>query len=87
MCLLAGLSFGKAIAGIYAQAKGRRVGIYEEREKDEAKKQEKEEKEEAMGVERVDVFGMKVHPLCNSIEDIVGCTLPYMLCIMQHVDS
>jgi hypothetical protein len=58
--IVTGLSFGKAIAGICAQSKGRRIGVYEEREKDEAEVQEKREKEKAMGLERVDVFGMKV---------------------------
>lgn len=57
----AGLTFGKAIAGILAHSKGKSIGIYEDKNKSEAEIQEKREQEEEMGVERVSVFGMKVH--------------------------
>jgi len=57
----AGLTFGKAIAGILAHSKGKSIGIYEDKDKSEAEIQEKKDKEEEMGVERVSVFGMKVH--------------------------
>lgn len=56
----AGLSFGKAIAGIMAHSKGRAIGIYEAHERDDEQQKQQHDKEVAMGVERVDVFGMKV---------------------------
>lgn len=58
--LRAGLSFGKAIAGLMAHSKGRAIGIYEAHDKDDEQRAQQQEKEEAMGVERMDVFGMKV---------------------------
>lgn len=56
----AGNTFGKAIAGILAHSKGRSIGIYEDKEKDEEAEKEKAEKEEKQGVKKVDVFNMKV---------------------------
>ena len=56
----AGNTFGKAIAGILAHSKGRSIGIYEDKEKDEGAEKEKAKEEEEKGVKKVDVFGMKV---------------------------
>ena len=58
MC--AGNTFGKAIAGILAHSKGRSIGIYEDKEKDEEAESNKAEEEQEKGVKKVDVFGMKV---------------------------
>ncbi len=38
------LTFGKAVAGLNAQSKGRRLGIYEEKTEEEKEKETKEEK-------------------------------------------
>ena len=38
------LTFGKAVAGLNAQSKGRRLGIYEEKSEDEKKEEKKKEK-------------------------------------------
>lgn len=59
MCC-AGNTFGKAIAGILAHSKGRSIGIYEDKEKDEEAESNKAEEEQEKGVKKVDVFGMKV---------------------------
>ncbi|KAK9790108.1 hypothetical protein WJX73_008527 [Symbiochloris irregularis] len=56
----AGLTFGKAIAGLLAQSKGRAIGVYEDKEKDEGAKAAQTDKEEEAGVEKVDVFGMHI---------------------------
>ena len=58
--LPAGNTFGKAIAGILAHSKGRSIGIYEDKEKDEEGEKEKAAEEEKSGVRKVDVFNMKV---------------------------
>ena len=58
--LPAGNTFGKAIAGILAHSKGRSIGIYEDKEKDEEGEKEKAAEEEKKGVKKVDVFNMKV---------------------------
>jgi hypothetical protein len=60
----AGLTFGQAIAGIMAQSKGRAIGIYEAHGKDDAAAQAQHKREADAGVERVDVFGMKVPSTC-----------------------
>ena|SRR5215212_1762262 len=39
------LTLGKAVAGLNAQSKGRKLGIYEEKSEDEKKKDKKKEKE------------------------------------------
>lgn len=54
------MTFGKTISGILAHSKGKSIGIYEDRGKTDEEIQEKKEKEDTMGVERADVFGMKV---------------------------
>ena len=55
------LTLGKAVAGLNAQSKGRRLGIYEEK-KDEGK--EKEEKEEKPGkLEFIEILGRGVPAL------------------------
>ncbi|KAI5082073.1 hypothetical protein GOP47_0001816 [Adiantum capillus-veneris] len=51
-----GLSFGKAIAGLMAQSKGRSLGVYEE--PSEEKKEERKRKRKEL--ERFPVFGMNV---------------------------
>lgn len=48
------LTFGKAVAGLNAQSKGRRLGIYEEKSEDE-KKEQKEKKEKP--VEFIELLG------------------------------
>jgi len=47
------LTFGKAVAGLNAQSKGRRLGIYEEKSEDE----KKEEKKNEEPVEFVELLG------------------------------
>ena len=41
-------------------ARGRSIGIYEDKEKDEEAEKHKAQEEQKKGVKRVDVFGMKV---------------------------
>ena len=52
------LTLGKAVAGLNAQSKGRRLGIYEE--KTEEKKREKEEKGKRSKVEFIPILGRDV---------------------------
>jgi hypothetical protein len=52
------LTLGKAVAGLNAQSKGRKLGIYEE--KSEGEKQEEQKKEKPAKVEFVEVLGRDV---------------------------
>jgi hypothetical protein len=52
------LSFGKAVAGLNAQSKGRKLGIYEE--KTEEEKKEERTKEKAVKTEFVEILGRAV---------------------------
>lgn len=52
-----GLSFGKAIAGILAQSKGRRLGVYEDKDQQDRKRKMKQQQKEK---QKFDVFGMKI---------------------------
>lgn len=51
------LTFGKAVAGLNAQSKGRRLGIYEEKTEEE---KEKEKKEKPAKVEFIEILGRGV---------------------------
>jgi hypothetical protein len=52
------LTLGKAVAGLNAQSKGRKLGIYEEKTEDEKKEDKKKEKE--ADVEFIEVLGRGV---------------------------
>ena len=52
------LTFGKAVAGLNAQSKGKRLGIYEE--KSEEEKKEERKKEKAVKTEFVEILGRGV---------------------------
>jgi len=52
------LTFGKAVAGLNAQSKGRRLGIYEEKSEDEKKEEKKKEK--PVKVEFIELLGRGV---------------------------
>ncbi|HKY54482.1 MAG TPA: hypothetical protein VJM08_09260 [Anaerolineales bacterium] len=52
------LTFGKAVAGLNAQSKGRRLGIYEE--KTEEEKKEEKKKEKTVKTEFVEILGRGV---------------------------
>ena len=52
------LTFGKAVAGLNAQSKGRKLGIYEE--KSEEEKKEEKKKEKAVKTEFVEILGRGV---------------------------
>jgi len=52
------LTLGKAVAGLNAQSKGRKLGIYEEKTEDEKKEDKKKEKREE--VEFIQVLGRDV---------------------------
>ena len=52
------LTFGKAVAGLNAQSKGKRLGIYEE--KSEEEKKEEKKKEKAVKTEFVEILGRGV---------------------------
>ena len=52
------LTFGKAVAGLNAQSKGRRLGIYEE--KTEEEKKEEKKKEKPAKVEFIEILGRGV---------------------------
>lgn len=58
-----GLTFGRWIAGVMAQSKGRSLGIYEAKERSPEEIQKRKEEEEAMGVKRIHSFGMKIPTL------------------------
>src|SRR5215510_15778943 len=52
------LTFGKAVAGLNAQSKGRRLGIYEEKSEEEKEKEKKKEK--PVKVEFIELLGRGV---------------------------
>lgn len=52
------LTLGKAVAGLNAQSKGRRLGIYEEKTEEEKKKEKKKEK--AVQPEFIEILGRGV---------------------------
>lgn len=52
------LTFGKAVAGLNAQSKGRRLGIYEEKSEEEKEKQDKKKK--PVKTEFVEILGRGV---------------------------
>ena len=52
------LTLGKAVAGLNAQSKGRRLGIYEEKTKEEKKEDRKKEKQDK--VEFIEILGRGV---------------------------
>ena len=52
------LTFGKAVAGLNAQSKGRRLGLYEEKKDDDEKKEKREGK--AVKVEFIELLGRGV---------------------------
>lgn len=52
------LTFGKAVAGLNAQSKGRKLGIYEE--KTEEEKKEEKKKEKSVKTEFVEILGRGV---------------------------
>lgn len=58
-----GLTFGRWISGVMAQSKGRSLGIYEAHEKTEAEKEAKRQRDAALGVQRIDAFGMHIPAL------------------------
>jgi len=51
------LTFGKAVAGLNAQSKGRRLGIYKEKKDEETKK---EEKKESANLQFIELLGRGV---------------------------
>lgn len=54
-----GLTFGKLVAGWFAQSKGRALGTYERKEEpSEQKRQARERRDRELGVEHVDCFGL-----------------------------
>lgn len=58
------LTFGKAVAGLNAQSKGRRLGIYEEKKDDGEEKDEKKEK--TAKVEFIEILGRGVSAIKTS---------------------
>lgn len=52
------LTLGKAVAGLNAQSKGRRLGIYEEKKEEEKKKEKRKEK--AVELEFIEILGRGV---------------------------
>ncbi|KAL4443634.1 hypothetical protein ABPG75_011371 [Micractinium tetrahymenae] len=54
------VTFGKEVSGILAQSKGRSLGIYEQKERSEEEEAERAAEEAEAGVQRVDVFGMRL---------------------------
>lgn len=52
-----GLSFGKAVSGILAHSKGRRLGVYEDKDQQDRKRKRKQQQKEK---EKFDVFGMRI---------------------------
>ncbi len=46
--------------GIMAHSRGKSLGIYEDKEKTDEQIEARKKRDEEMGVEKVDVFGMKV---------------------------
>ncbi|GAB4821121.1 hypothetical protein N2152v2_008167 [Parachlorella kessleri] len=54
------LTFGRYVSGLLAHSKGKSLGMYEDHEKTEEEKEARRQHDEEMGVEKVEVFGMKV---------------------------
>src|SRR3972149_10724131 len=52
------LTFGKAVAGLNAQSKGRRLGIYEEKKDEDTKKEDK--KKESANLQLIELLGRGV---------------------------
>ena len=55
-----GLTFGRWISGTLAQTKGRSLGIYKETEHSKEEVERRKRKDEALGVQRIPCFGMKI---------------------------
>lgn len=55
-----GLTFGRWVAGVLAQSKGRSLGIYTPKEKTDEMVKAQQRKEVEMGVHRVEAFGMHI---------------------------
>ena len=53
------LTFGRYVSGILAQSKGRSLGLYEEHEKTDEEREERAARDAQLGVERVEVFGIR----------------------------
>lgn len=60
-----GLTFGRWVAGILAQSKGRSLGIYSPKEKTDEMVRARQHKEAEMGVHRVEAFGMQIPVVGN----------------------
>ncbi len=54
------LTLGKAVAGLNAQSKGRKLGIYEEKSEEEKAKEKGKQKEEAVELQFVEILGRGV---------------------------
>lgn len=54
------LTLGKAVAGLNAQSKGRKLGIYEEKSEEERKKEKGKKKEEVVELQFVEILGRGV---------------------------
>lgn len=54
------LTLGKAVAGLNAQSKGRKLGIYEEKSEEEKAKEKGKKKEEAVELQFVEILGRGV---------------------------
>jgi hypothetical protein len=60
-----GLTFGRWVAGVLAQSKGRSLGIYSPKEKTDEMVKARQRKEVEMGVHRVEAFGMQIPVVGN----------------------
>ena len=65
------LTFGKAVAGLNAQSKGQRLGIYEEKSEEEKEKDKKNEKQ--VKVEFVELLGRGV-PAVKTSKELFNAT-------------
>ncbi|KAJ3089635.1 hypothetical protein HK102_005885 [Quaeritorhiza haematococci] len=63
------LTFGRAISALFAQAKGRSIGVFEKREKTEEERRARQAEEEAAGVHKLHVFGRDLKAIdLNEVE-------------------
>jgi hypothetical protein len=68
------LTYARWVSGIMAYSKGKSLGLFEDKEVDEEEKEEKKCKREEMGVQKVDIFNIKI-PAIKTINKSSGTSL------------
>jgi hypothetical protein len=61
------LTYARWVSGIMAHSKGTSLGLFEDKEVDEEEKEEKKLKREEMGVQKVEIFNIKIPAILTTI--------------------